>query len=470
MVLGISASRWVFLAVAIMAVYHAPATRAQTKLPTPTADNGEPPRLDYFSSIDHKLKIDLTIEDRDVTIGGIKVNTSVFHVCQNKRDGTRKCTTMDGTGTHGYAGPRLKLDQGDSLIINYKNNSHWNCMNNHTHGLIVRANGAYKDEKDKDNLINWIVTDPKDGIGDRIFEQLVTDIKKNCVPDSRAMTGHQMATGQMEKGEATDRKALLYNIRIPGKRIRGDGGTGQPDDQHPSGIAWFHPHVHGVAKQQVSAGLAGMINIGSIRDYVCLKPSKDKSKCNDKPGVIKNYPPLRHMMLKDIQINADGTVNFDQDAKFCGDPPPTETTADNFPDTSYCEGKDGYLGGYWLFSINGHMHPEWEIPAGHYEIWRIQNASANVTYDLHFWSPNSRWGNKTDSEGMPFQVLAVDGVNLNMGEGGTQFVTPPLQRRLLMMPGSRAELWSLIATRRAAQTLQRSAIPSRHLFEKTSFW
>lgn len=375
---------------------------------TVPAAGGNLPALDAFHAnpSTRKLDIDLSVETRkDVVIGGYTVTTDVFIACQAAAKGKR----CGGN----YAGPRLLLNQGDDLIIHYRNNSEsGDPINNHTHGLIVRANGPLDDDKLPD--------DPKDNsIGDNIFYNAAAP----ATGSPPEMPGHAMGS--------TGGNTLEYNIHIP---------AGAAGASHPSGIAWFHPHVHGLAKQQVSAGLSGMINIGSIWDYACLHPKPD-GRCGDTPGNSAAHPALRHMMLKDIQLeNLDeakktAAVLRDQDPAFC-----KGHTDDGLQGYCLRTGADGTsVTGKWMFSINGAVHPAWKIATGRAEVWRIQNASANVTYDLHLYAPNTAWGQKADSEGMPFQVLAVDGINLQGGGGPSDF-TPPLQRRLLMMPGSRAEI------------------------------
>jgi L-ascorbate oxidase len=70
---------------------------------------------------------------------------------------------------------------------------------------------------------------------------------------------------------------------------------------HPSGLFWFHPHVHGVALNQVSEGLAGIITIGEVGDYAR----------GDAVNTAFPAASVRHMTLKDIEVMAAGTVNFD---------------------------------------------------------------------------------------------------------------------------------------------------------------
>ena len=48
---------------------------------------------------------------------------------------------------------------------------------------------------------------------------------------------------------------------------------------HPSGLDWFHPHVHGISEHQISAGLSGIITIGQISDYaIDIGPQADSSE------------------------------------------------------------------------------------------------------------------------------------------------------------------------------------------------
>jgi hypothetical protein len=70
---------------------------------------------------------------------------------------------------------------------------------------------------------------------------------------------------------------------------------------HPSGLFWFHPHVHGIALNQVVQGLSGMITIGSVGDNL-------RGDAVNSPWPETN---ARHLMFKEIQVLAGGTINFD---------------------------------------------------------------------------------------------------------------------------------------------------------------
>jgi FtsP/CotA-like multicopper oxidase with cupredoxin domain len=189
---------------------------------------------------------------------------------------------------------------------------------------------------------------------------------------------------------------------------------------------------------------------------VCLLPNEDGT-CGDKKQLGKNAPFLRHMLLKDIQlVDTDGPqskpkVLRDQSASFCGDnlysypdPANPSQTLANKGLCSQTENTNGQIKikGRWLQTINGAVYPKWNFSTDKPEIWRIQNASANLSYDLRLIS--AAWPDSADGA-MPFQIVSIDGGAF--GGGGDVnapdlgFNTPEkLQRRMVLMPGSRAEI------------------------------
>jgi FtsP/CotA-like multicopper oxidase with cupredoxin domain len=67
------------------------------------------------------------------------------------------------------------------------------------------------------------------------------------------------------------------------------------------GLFWFHPHAHGIALNQVSSGLAGIITIGNVSDY---------ARGNTAQAPLPDAQ-IRHLILKDIQVLAAGTGKFE---------------------------------------------------------------------------------------------------------------------------------------------------------------
>jgi L-ascorbate oxidase len=330
-----------------------------------------------------------------------------------------------------YGGVRLALQPGDLLKVRLVNrlpllakekvkhenepgqaNLFRNPTNLHTHGLIVAPRPP-------------TLNDPT--FGDNVFVEVYNPA--NGVPTPQP--SHQHGDIKMD--------FVDYRIDIP--------------RQHPSGAFWFHPHVHGLSLNQVSAGLAGIISIGDVSNYVDAPPQT-----------------VRHLILKDMQVLAAGTVN-DGDRSF--------TVADgevlNQQITDFCEqidkggpgsrqgfcgGEHGdtnnFIGSRWYFTVNGQVFPTMQITSPQGEIWRLTNASAQVSYQLNLFDDS------TQQIAIPMQLIAVDGVSIIvppgtpvgtiMASGGNRFTVvdcqasstylqPVCVRDLIMMPSSRAEVW-----------------------------
>jgi hypothetical protein len=231
----------------------------------------------------------MTAAAKDVVIGG-------YHVHQN--NSLMVCSKNGVDCADPYAGAVLKLDPRDKLIINLKNqlpntggnmtmddcmvmpNSDNSLLNLHTHGLIV---SPYAKQPATGQAV----------FGDRIFE---------CT-SSQSKQGHIVGN------------SMRYEIML------NDNGPNQP---HPLGIDWIHPHVHGIAKAQVSSGMASMIVVGDINKQLCAMPSRDDAalpaRCQDK------IPPeaVKYLILKDAQIvkkttSPDSYCTYaDQEPDFCG--------------------------------------------------------------------------------------------------------------------------------------------------------
>jgi L-ascorbate oxidase len=250
---------------------------------------------------------------------------------------------------------------------------------------------------------------------------------------------------------ATD-KPIQYDIFIP------------PD--HPPGIYWFHPHVHGLNINQLSEGLSGIITIGRVTDYA--SPAK---------GATINE---RFLMLKDMQVMGNSDVIDQEDSAFCA-PYDLAYVQRN----GYCQGRnssggDGdfrlpigtlpkgphhvgstgadYTGGLWFFTINGEVYPQFPAPSGPGELWRIVNAGASRTYDLMLRDDQTK-------ASIPFQIVSLNGASLAPpagttavgarvttadtagtvpcpGDGAQTFSTPPqCATHVVMFPGARAEIW-----------------------------
>jgi L-ascorbate oxidase len=361
-----------------------------------------------------------------------------YEICKRPATGL-SCPT--GTGTvWDYGGVRLALQQGDTLKIRFVNrlpkmdpnkvnhvtdpggtNLFLNPTNLHTHGLLTPARAATRD-------------DPT--YGDFIFVTVYNSANGTPVPE----TTHQHGPIVMD--------TIDFKIPVP--------------NNHPSGLLWYHPHVHGIALNQVVQGMAGLLTIGKVGDNV--------------QGDVGNVPipdaNVRHIMLKETQVLAQGTVDFDsgpqpvrngevlnqEDPGFCAPEPAAGEVrqgscpgVDNRPDGS------NFTGGTWYFTVNGTQYPTIPITDPDGEIWRIGTAAGSLSYDLQLI-------NDANKKPMVVQLIAIDGVAVHLPQdtpmgsavtkGRAKFHVVPCPAaqvigdsvpvcvdEVVMLPSSRVEMW-----------------------------
>jgi len=147
----------------------------------------------------------------------------VYQICQRPASGL-SCPSSSSTVSP-YGGTRLALQQGDTLKIRFVNrlpkvdpnklhhvvdpgeaNLFLNPTNLHTHGVLTPARAATRN-------------DPT--FGDYVFVTIYNSANGIPVPQNT----HQHGPIVMD--------TVDYKITIP--------------SNHPSGLFWFHPHVHGIA-------------------------------------------------------------------------------------------------------------------------------------------------------------------------------------------------------------------------------
>ncbi len=365
-----------------------------------------------FASGNGTKTLDLLMVAKPAAINALPGVTGwVYEICERKNSQNDSC--MPGkSNLNPYGGARLQLNAGDTLKVRLVNklpripeSEHsaepgeqflaQNPTNIHTHGMLVPPNRP----SSSDILPTY---------GDNIF--VSTFNPANGVPD---LTSSTHMHGDIRIG-STD-----YQITIP--------------THHPSGLFWFHPHVHGISLNQVSAGLSGIITIGKVSDYVHGLP--------DGTGI-------RHLILKDIQVNANKTLNDQEDPALCDLPSTTP---------GECEGSSGSK---WYFTVNGQQNPTISVKSAG-EIWRITNASGSVTYELQLARKDDDQASRPTK--MVMQLLSIDGISVTPASGTTiggfrhvgsgkfkPIACPGIKTnspeaicvsQLHMMPSSRAEVW-----------------------------
>src|ERR1700730_12341678 len=263
----------------------------------------------------------------------------VYQICPRPASGL-SCPSGSRTVSP-YGGVRLALTPGDTLKIRYVNrlpkvdplklrhepdpgeaNLYLNPSNLHTHGVLTPTRAATR-------------SDPT--FGDFIYVSIFNSANGIPVPQ----TTHQHGPIVMD--------TVDFKIPIPAN--------------HPSGLFWFHPHVHGIVLNQVVQGLSGMITIGNVGDNL-------HGDAANSPWPETN---VRHLMLKEIQVLAGGFINFDsgrqsvavgevlnqEDTSFCA-----QLAAAGEVRQGSCPGQDNsgnagnnYTGGNWYMTVNGQQFP-----------------------------------------------------------------------------------------------------------------
>jgi FtsP/CotA-like multicopper oxidase with cupredoxin domain len=264
----------------------------------------------------------------------------VYQVCPRPPAGL-SCPS-DSRTVSPYGGVRLAMQPGDTLKVRYVNrlpkldplklrhvtdpgeaNLFLNPTNLHTHGLITPARAA-------------TLSDPT--FGDFVYVTIFNSANGIPVPQ----TTHQHGPIVMD--------TVDYKITIPAN--------------HPSGLFWFHPHVHGIALNQLVEGMSGIITIGSVGDNV------------QGDAVATRWPDanVRHLMLKETQVLAAGTIGFDsgpqpvvngeilnqEDPGFCAQFPASGERRQGFcpGQDSSAGGGNNYTGGKWFMTVNGQQFPD----------------------------------------------------------------------------------------------------------------
>jgi FtsP/CotA-like multicopper oxidase with cupredoxin domain len=372
-----------------------------------------------------------------------------YEIC--KRTSSTQTTCPTGSGTvWDYGGVRLGLQQGDTLKIHFTNllpkldpnklehsgdpgdeNIPLNPTNLHTHGLLTPARAASTQDP------TW---------GDDVFVQVFNPA--NGMPQPTSQSAHQH--GDIVVGP------INYRIPVP--------------NNHPSGLLWYHAHLHALALDQVSKGMAGLLTIGNVGDVVSGDVGHTK------------FPDanVRHMLLKEIQVAAasdpakpgqtgvdfghgfvavaNGEVLPQTDAAFCDAlPAQGEVRHGSCPGVDASgDGDANFTGGVWYFTVNGIQYPTIPITKPDGEIWRIGSAAGSLSWDLQLLNDQSH-------KPMIVQLVAIDGVAVNLPQdtptnsmvamaGGkfhvvpcpaVQVITsvPVCVDEIVMMPSSRVDVW-----------------------------
>jgi FtsP/CotA-like multicopper oxidase with cupredoxin domain len=183
-----------------------------------------------------------------------------------------------------------------------------------------------------------------------------------------------------------------------------------PADE-PPGLYWYHPHIHGFSKQQVSGGASGALIVEGIEraDSAVAGLADRVLVIRDQDLLNPNAPPA-----KSEPITPKFMVDRDGDATNTGTGfgKPAKDLSVNFVPVPYPNYQPAMI----------EMRPEER------QLWRVLNASAITYLNLEVLLKRVP---------QPLGLIALDGVPLNQGNGPADFVD--WQTHLGVSPGSRVE-------------------------------
>jgi len=329
-------------------------------------------------------------EDLRSQNGVLKVELTV-HNFTDQSGSTRYCY-VSGDGSQS---PTLRLNPGDLLILNLKNDlvdtQHSPAANNHNHSQSKSGNNS-------DPCLSGAMT----SISTNLHFHGLT-VPPLCHQDDVLKTSIQPTDAPFE-----------YRFRVPANE--------------PPGLYWYHPHIHGFSKIQVLGGASGALIIEGIERANCQLAGlpervlviRDQDLLNPNSPPSKSEPVVpRTLIDRDGDAGNNGT----------GFGKPAKDLSINFVPVPFPD--------YPPAGIK--MKPEER------QLWRVLNASA-ITYlnlaVLYKRAPQM------------LGIVALDGVPLNenggLGEGITwanHIGVPPGGRVEFIVKGPPAGVPGLLVTR-----------------------
>jgi FtsP/CotA-like multicopper oxidase with cupredoxin domain len=167
----------------------------------------------------------------------------------------------------------------------------------------------------------------------------------------------------------------------------------------PSGLYWYHTHVHGIAEATVQGGASGALVVSGIQ--------------NLEPAVAGL--PERVLVIRDQPVAGNST--------------PGNTCAGNSNVTPSWDLDINYVPLEFQAATCTYTPAIIEMQAGQQEFWRVTNSGADTILDIQV---------QQDGRAQPLQLVALDGVAIN-SQNGQQRGSTETVTDILLAPAARAE-------------------------------
>ncbi len=251
---------------------------------------------------------------------------------------------------------------------------------------------------------------------------------------------------------------------LPGRLL----GATNSATAYPSGLTWFHAHIHGKTMDDVASGEAGLVSIGDTVGSLLASPGASAA---DRAAL--QATKTKYLALRDIQLAAPSASNpnaaspgtpatwlrgatSEFDFQACREGSFASPVMPGTTNVTHGNGWCGHSGlryinadinhshdvngvspdTRWLFTVNGQLFPDVTIAPNSNHLWRIANLSDTQTYVLQLTE---------DSTGQlqPMQVVTLDGV-VTGTSGDPSSANKQLGvtlKQILMLPATRAEVF-----------------------------
>ncbi len=245
-----------------------------------------------------------------------------------------------------------------------------------------------------------------------------------------------------------------YRIDIPATLPGRMFGSTNAPTSYPSGLTWFHAHVHPSTQDDVTAGASGFLTVGDPISMLLATPGASAADVAALNATTEVYMGLRDIQLAVPPGTTPDSVapatpaawirSLQYDFQACrtlANPTLTINTGNGWCGHAGVLDQGGNLsdGSHdtaWLFTVNGQKFPNVTLQAGQNNIWRIANLSDTTTYVLEL-------NDNATGLDQSMQVLSLDGVvaGTNTNAAGTTLQLGVGLRQILMMPATRAEIF-----------------------------
>lgn len=305
--------------------------------------------------------------------GVLKVELTARNSKQN--DGSLRYCFVDANGNES---PTLRVSPGDRVVLTLKNEltnlgaPALTISHMHSHG---------ENEANGNSCTSGLMTRESTNLH---FHGLT--IPPVCHQDDVLKTSVQPGDPPFE-----------YRFRIP--------------EDEPPGLYWYHPHIHGFAKEQVLGGASGAIVIEGIEraDHALAGLPQRVFVIRDQDLLNPNAPPSKwEPVVPKNLVERDG----DAANNGSGYGKPAKDLSINFVPVPYPDYPPAII----------EMKPEEQ------QLWRVVNASGITYLDLQLL-----FGREQQQLGL----VAIDGVPLNRAGLPADFVD--WQNHLAIPPGARVE-------------------------------